>query len=336
MSYTSLIHLPTLTGIRSKCLYAPHNYIQVIWAEMLPSGVEEVNLSNNSITTHGILDEWPDGIHTLNLSNNVFTDVQRISWPLHLRSLDLSFTPLQELPSADALPVLEWLSIANTDIRRISTLPARLRLLDAVGAQLTSIAGVPDTLEILLLNRNRLESAGLPVIWGSSLRTLSLSQNRLTAIPTGLPATLMNLNLSGNRITDISELPPALRILNLERNRLRSIPGWLSSRRNINLLLEDNCITEYVAAPHILSFRFQWIGAKFREASRRIQRWWRGSLTYYPILRSQSGNLSWMINMSREEGAECKTYSDIDKWTSEVSARLRSAPPVAQEYRRVV
>ena len=354
MSYSSLMHLPTLSGIRCNRLYAPHNYIRVIWPEMLPAGVEDINLSHNNILSDGLLEEWPENIYTINLSNNFITDLATVNlWPAQLRVLDLSYTPLKELPDGSAFPNLEWLSVSHTEIIRITSFPPRLRILDATTSHLVFISNLPDSLEVALLNENRFGNIGLPKKWSASLKTLSLSKNKLTQIPSALPDCLTCLNLSANAITEITHIPASLIFLSLEVNRIRAIPQWLTTRRHLNVLLEDNCITEYVALPHVLSFRFQWFEPLHHAAAVKIQRCWvryrigrrlsslcRTARTREELLNramhpDRVGRFEDISSEWRARPAESAnhSYSAVDKWTFEVLERSHSRPPGAREYR---
>jgi hypothetical protein len=68
----------------------------------------------------------------------------------------------------------------------------------------------------------------------SSLNSLIVSHNNLTALPDNLPSGIKYLNINGNKITSLKRLPPDLRQLDCTNNQLTALPELPASLLMIN------------------------------------------------------------------------------------------------------
>lgn len=171
----------------------------------------------------------------------------------------------------DLLAALPNLSTLEVDQNYLEGLPSELRILPLSVLSLSrnrltadsiasSVLGnslgtaMQKTLTLLDLSSNRLEWLPSDLMELGSLRTVNLSNNRITGLAVdassssgwkpGFPA-LQELMLSDNRITDLGELPlilgascPVLKTLLLQNNELQMIPpqlGMLESLQTIDL-----------------------------------------------------------------------------------------------------
>jgi len=246
---------------------------------MLPAGIEELNLEENSLYSDGLLEEWPDTLRILNLSRNPFCRIfPETSFPPSLRELNLSYLSIQELPT---LPEgLTSLDIRATDIQRIRSLPSTLLWLNASASLMQHLPSkVPLGIqEVVLHNCKFRGSTGLPTNWGNALEVLVLSKNNLNQWPIGIPPTIRHLNLAENRIPSIPEKEyPALLLLNLHGNHIQRIPSGFGSAKLPLILLSDNCLISVTLglAPGILTLEGQWNTAVHKASARQIQRFWR-------------------------------------------------------------
>lgn len=72
----------------------------------------------------------------------------------------------------------------------------------------------------------------------SSLKKLNLSFNKLSSLSGNLPPSLIELICTNNKITEIQQLPPNLRILWIDNNWLATIPANFPP--NLNYLSIEN------------------------------------------------------------------------------------------------
>ena len=105
------------------------------------------------------------------------------------------------------------------------------------------------SLEYLGLSQNDLSEVVADLSKMTGLRRLTLSGNRLTAIPEAIKGTqIEELVLSGNKIkafpADSSALPPSLRTLDLQDNEITEVPPWIESIGLRDLRLRGNPMPE--------------------------------------------------------------------------------------------
>jgi Leucine-rich repeat (LRR) protein len=187
-------------------LFLNNNYIHTVVSQYFPAHIEHVNLASNYITSAGLPLTWPNTIKTLNLDYNPIVDTCYV----HI------------WPSS-----LTELSMDDTELIRMPRgLPPSLKLLSVIGCKLTSIDSLPYT-----------------------LKQLRASYNTIKVI-TLLPRHLVYIHLGKNMLQSSAifskRLPPNLKVLNLEHNRLTWLPSEFPDSLEI-LHLSNNFITEFVS-----------------------------------------------------------------------------------------
>ena len=226
-------------------LLLDHNELRILHQDFFPPQPKIVHLDRNRLYNDGLLHRWPESIEELVLSHNMFRDTSFTAmWPSHLKTLDLSDTPLDTMPHN--LPeTLETLNVSYTDLRTLEHLPEQLKTLHAYYCRLTEIQQLPATLTHCNLGYNLLSSR----IFFQQLPTLTylnLSGNRLTWIPGNLPDSIETLLLSNNALTELPEtLPKNLLQLNVSSNRIRQwTPKWKLGQRIQHVDIRYNCLTQ--------------------------------------------------------------------------------------------
>ncbi len=113
---------------------------------------------------------------------------------------------------------LSFNSLTGSIPASIANLPLTDMFVD--GNQLTSIAGLPNSLVTLDFNSNQITSvASFP----TTLKTLNAFSNKLTSLP-ALPTSLIGINVSNNLITWLPKLPASLVSLVCSFNQLAIVP----------------------------------------------------------------------------------------------------------------
>lgn len=191
-------------------------------------------------------------------SANKSKQAQKIAAAEQSGSLSMPGAKLKEIP-AQVLGItkMTFLELSNNSIAAIPpsiNSMARLKKLKLSRNKLTSI---PDfsglvSLDTLFLDNNSIMSmSSLPV----KLKTLSLQQNALSAVPEGIKSlrNLEKLSLSKNGLS--GKLPgwlgglSYLKSLELDDNKIQSIdPGLGSANKLEKLMLRRNNLTEIPAA----------------------------------------------------------------------------------------
>jgi Leucine-rich repeat (LRR) protein len=238
---------PDLTSHVLRELYLNTNRLTTICDQALPRGLEVLHVEENRIHSDGIPIVWPDTIKEIYLQKNHIQETDGIHWPQNLVILNLSCNPLMYCPSI--LPnSTEKLNLDYTLIRRIDTLPTYLKELRINESKLRRLPHVlPNDLEILEAKYNTLSYNSLPSNWGTSLRYLNLTYNRLTQFPKNLPESLEHLVLSQNQITHVpSTLPSNLKTLILAKNNIRTVTTSYRIHRIQLVILTDNQLTDSI------------------------------------------------------------------------------------------
>ncbi|VDL74309.1 unnamed protein product [Nippostrongylus brasiliensis] len=159
--------------------------------------------------------------------------------------------------SLDPLRRLEKLSITSSHLVRLpEKLLCTLRNLQVLNVSSNWISSLPFTdpscvanqLIIVDFSRNRLEKLGAELHVLPSVRQLSLLDNRLSQIePEALLKCplLQQLELNGNFIEDVENLPETLIHINLASNRLSVIPPSVAALKHlVSLNVSHNTIDE--------------------------------------------------------------------------------------------
>jgi hypothetical protein len=143
----------------------------------------------------------PEDLYRLEISGNTIMDWSNL--PKNLKVLRAASTGgntvLNHLPGTlTDLDITGALQMENLDG---AMLPRRLRRLAAANNYLTRVSNLPDTLQVLILDRNWLRSLPDPLPPG--LTHLSVRDNRLRWLPDGLPTSLQLLDVRSNLLNGL-------------------------------------------------------------------------------------------------------------------------------------
>jgi hypothetical protein len=138
---------------------------------------------------------------------------------------------------------LETLIIEHSSVNFLNNLPPNITKLECKYNKIEILDGstIPDKVHTLIFtNNNTFEVVGLK----SGLRELSISSNKLKKISCSIPATITNLDLSGNKF--LNELPLTgdnLRVLNINDTAIHNIDNL---NDNIQFLETCRCHLETI------------------------------------------------------------------------------------------
>ncbi|KAF0687537.1 Aste57867_20728 [Aphanomyces stellatus] len=155
----------------------------------------------------------------LALPNITSITTSYLNLPDHPRTLDVRYNGAQKTMKSFALP------------------PDGLSLVGAI---------LPEGLETFALEGIQLKSIPNEFKWPSTLKTLGLSSNHLSAFPKRLPRSIENLYLTDNQISKLPQTIDLPRLVNLHvgDNKLTTLPDGFSLPRTLEFLfLSNNQIT---------------------------------------------------------------------------------------------
>jgi Leucine-rich repeat (LRR) protein len=296
---------PDFSEIQATALSLSENSIHVLLEQFLPQGIRILDYSYNYLHDDGLPDWWPNTLEELYLTNNSISNHNdELLWPDTLKRLCLSKNPLQMMPS-DLPNSLEMLSVDKTQITRVSRLPMNLKIFSAEGACLRFLPRIlPDTLEKLFLQRNFLASQ-LPRHWGTHLQILNLEKNKLRVFPKNLPDSLRILRLSYNDISKIpEELPENLTFLSISHNKVRTVAltkrktpiqcVYISNNQLIVKLKQEQVKQKVQWASSILE-EDNWATGEYGLSAKRIQK-------HYKLFRLKKILRTWRkVALMKEE-----------------------------------
>lgn len=160
---------------------------------------------------------------------------------VHLTDLDVSYNQLTRLPSClQTTTTLTALNASHNRITAFSPKLWKLRALRRLDLSHNALATLPYIEgDLKLLRETREWQVGIGLL--TSLQSLMLNHNRLSALPTSISkcAALEFLNLSNNSITELSdELTDltALQSLYLHKNALATLPDALGNLARLEIL----------------------------------------------------------------------------------------------------
>ena len=241
ISELRLSKLPALTGLE-----AGGNEITHVRLSELPA-LRTLVLPHNEIADVSSLSGLP-ALRHIGLRRNQVSDISPLSVLTALESIDLADNEISDVSSLSGMHMLASLNLRNNNIAELelSDMP-RLRDLQIIGNKLWSVS-LSDLFQLpeLQLGYNEIEDISLRGLF--SLRELGLEYNKISDISTfsvGVP-TLQYLDLTANRITDISALSglTGLRWLQLGGNDVSDL--WALSRLSALRLLDltSNQVTD--------------------------------------------------------------------------------------------
>lgn len=159
-------------------------------------------------------------------------------------SLSIYVSIMHDITGIQYFRNLQTLGVTATQITFIPTLPNSLKnLYCQSNFQLTTISKLPDSLSILYVSYNSLDS--LPSL-PATLTSLNCSQNHIPSI-SSLPNSLLQLDCGTNQISTIPTLPNGLTNLVCNSNQLSAIPNLPSSLVELNC--NDNHVTMLPTLP---------------------------------------------------------------------------------------
>ncbi|EJD43556.1 L domain-like protein, partial [Auricularia subglabra TFB-10046 SS5] len=220
----------------------------------------EIDISNKNVESLARLREFlpklehlkvgaPKTLRSLSAVNNMLTSLTAFSHLLRLERLDLSHNQLDSLHQLACLVGLRELSVEGNEVVSISGLEP-LVALEKVTLRGNKIRDADfsecnwPNLESLDLSKNGLRSLRNVDVFASSLGTLNLDANKLTALPHLALPKLRVLRVSDNAFTqlDLGGMP-ALRTVYADGNKLREglgdVHGLDRLRRLENLSLRN-------------------------------------------------------------------------------------------------
>ena len=217
--------------------------------------IKQIDLKDNKLTNLHKLDEFCEQLEELDVSKNQISQLNGA--PKSLRHLRITHNALTDLTAWGHLSNLQYIDVSNNELESLSAFRnlVHLRSLRADNNKVKSLYGIHclDGLLSVRLRGNLVESldfAGtkLQRLLDLDLRdnhihdvnnlkelhslsTIDLENNDLSRFPLEYSEHLRYLKLGGNKLEsiDISQCPN-LRLLYLDRNRLRMITGLLKTK----------------------------------------------------------------------------------------------------------
>ncbi|KAJ8272786.1 hypothetical protein GJAV_G00093430 [Gymnothorax javanicus] len=251
----SLDQLPRFAKLRSLNLSSNH-------LGQFPSALcsiptlTEVNLSCNYLTSVPSTVGSMHSLQTLLLDGNCLRSLPEELGDLpNLSYLGLSFNQFSAVPLVlERLPAVERLCMAGNCLTALELRAFRLLRVKHVDLRLNKICELlpeePDFLRHVTqldLRDNRLQSLDASIF--PRLEVLRCDRNRLASLSLrGGP--LKALYASGNKLSQlaVSPVPANLTCMDVSRNQLESLPGWLCDIKQLEVLdVSHNCISELPA-----------------------------------------------------------------------------------------
>ena len=235
LSRNEIADISPLSGLGSlRHLLLRHNDIADIPSLSGLSSLRHLDLSGNRVAVVTPLSELTS-LSTLDLSGNHIVDLSPLSGLGSLRHLLLGHNKIADVQSLSDLASLVHLDLSDNQLVDISPLSgltrlSRLNLSGNAIADILPLSTLPRLVHLFLFDNEI-----------SDISPLSL-----------LPRALWSLDLSGNRIVDVSALQPhytgignrGLQILNLSGNEIANISPLGSMRSLAVLYLSENAISD--------------------------------------------------------------------------------------------
>jgi hypothetical protein len=247
LEHCALDILPNLTGLRTEGLSLEGNLFRFLQPHNLPPRLKFLSLTRNSLTSANVFHQmvYPS-IETLILDSNYIHGIYDLaSSTPNLKTLSLVVNSIHRIDTLTEFRSLENLYIAHNHIEVLDSIPRTLKKLNAACCKIRMIQSrMPQGLEKINLSSNCLKFAGLPFNWGSCLKELDLSFNKLQKFPKKLPDTLEILYIQENRISELPDtLPESLKILIASDNKILTVPAYKHKRLEL-LVMTHNRLTD--------------------------------------------------------------------------------------------
>lgn len=190
------------------------------------SGIEKANIGAN-------------GLEYLNLERNDFRTLndETLIIPQGLKELDLSNNKIDGV-AMNLPPKLSVLKLNKNKIKFIKQVPMHLKTLECRDNELRSVltkSNLPDSLTRLDFSANKIDDnwiSTINLLELTGLKNLFLARNKLTVFdPSCLSDSLVELDLSKNRIASLTNLFQKLKNLNSINLLLNKLQGYFSNKR---------------------------------------------------------------------------------------------------------
>ncbi len=252
------------------------NCIKKITEDELPPNVKVLNLRRNKIDS---LEDChiPESVITLNLSNNQLTDfdgssltkikvlllnhnnIRNLKFPPNIQSCSVSYnclTSLEDFPDT----LLSLIAINNC-ITALPEINDKLEIINVSQNALTEFPTFPDSVKEIYISHNinfsvldkpfpsslnifKAYESGIDEISAqlpAGLELLDLSGNNLSEVP-NLPLCVVSVNLSNNQLVELSDIPDSVEYLDVSHNRLSEIPKDLLEDKKLEIIYDNNFI----------------------------------------------------------------------------------------------
>ncbi|MGF9699388.1 leucine-rich repeat domain-containing protein [Paenibacillus sp. MABNR03] len=207
-----------------------------------------VDLSNAGIQSLSGL-EYATNLTHLRLYGNEISDLTPLQHLSQLREIDVRNNYITSIDALAELKELGRLYISNNSISSIEVVRGftRLHTFHASGNQISSLSALSDLDDLKWLEISNNEIRDLtPVANLSGLQKLNVANNRIQSLDalTDLPNTLLELNMAGNGISDLTPLEhmTRLRALDISGNQIQHIKSIEGLVKLAELNAESNQI----------------------------------------------------------------------------------------------
>jgi Leucine-rich repeat (LRR) protein len=203
--------MPNLSGHPEiHMCYFNNNEIRIVSPEFLPPNIKEVNFYNNALHTDSLPPRWGNTLEIIVLDRNQITNTDAVAE----WSTSLQTLSIDDNPLSEVPqrlpPNLSLLSMSYCKLTTLVNLPPQLKQLRAYYNTIRKIERLPQTLEYAHLGYNSIQSSCL--------------------LKYTLPPSLRFLNLDYNKLTSLpTKLPDTLEVLSVVGNMLTALPKELPS-----------------------------------------------------------------------------------------------------------
>ncbi|OQR96255.1 protein kinase [Achlya hypogyna] len=216
VSSNNLTSITKIQAANLNTLSASNNAITSI--DALPMMLWSLVMEYNLVSTLNA-SSLPTGMLVLNVGSNRITSISG-SFPSGLTILIVARNELTSFPVASLSATVEQLDLSGNQLATVADLSklAKLQTLKIQGNVLTALPPLPDKVAAVLADQNRLSA--FPTALPASLQTLNLAHNNMGWTSSSpFPSNISNLNLSGNPLTggqlNASLLPTSLQSLDV-------------------------------------------------------------------------------------------------------------------------
>lgn len=255
-------------------------------ADLLPR-IRYLNLTENFIHGHGLISSPFVNLEVLVLDRNIITSLSNNVSEVFpsLKSLYVSQNKIVNTGFLRRFAHVTKVNLNENLIKTLDSLPPNIEHLSARRNDIQLIQSrLPEGMISLDLRKNNLKYAGLPFNWGSSLRSLNLSFNRIQRFPRKLPDTLEHLDLEGNLLEELPKtLPLSLKFLNVADNKIRVLPEYPENKIDM-LVISNNKLVNTVPQTNnwvkVLIADENWDRFIHYEAQKTIRNAWKRALLW--------------------------------------------------------